>query len=115
MNYEELNKLQTNSENNPLTEARYRQFVRNFPKQVSVIVDIGCNNGKGGAVVRSMMPPGVKLYGLDCVKDRLDQVPPNVYEKTFYGLADKILEEVDIYSGGKHPADDRTLVVLKVK
>ena len=31
------------------------------------------------------------------------------------GLADKILEEVDTYSGGTHPADDRTLVVLKVK
>jgi sigma-B regulation protein RsbU (phosphoserine phosphatase) len=31
------------------------------------------------------------------------------------GLADKILEEVDTYSGGRHPADDRTLVVLKVK
>ncbi len=31
------------------------------------------------------------------------------------GLADKILEEVDAFSGGRHPADDRTLVVLKVK
>jgi sigma-B regulation protein RsbU (phosphoserine phosphatase) len=30
------------------------------------------------------------------------------------GLADKILEELDSFSGGAHPADDRTLVVLKV-
>jgi sigma-B regulation protein RsbU (phosphoserine phosphatase) len=30
-------------------------------------------------------------------------------------LADKILEEVDRFSGGQHPSDDRTLVVLKVK
>jgi phosphoserine phosphatase RsbU/P len=30
------------------------------------------------------------------------------------GLADKILEEVDSFSGGLHPADDRTLLVLKV-
>jgi len=30
------------------------------------------------------------------------------------GLADRILEEVDHFSGGLHPADDRTLVVLKV-
>ncbi|HWF40284.1 MAG TPA: SpoIIE family protein phosphatase [Candidatus Acidoferrales bacterium] len=29
-------------------------------------------------------------------------------------IADRILEEVDRFSGGKHPADDRTLVVLKV-
>jgi len=30
------------------------------------------------------------------------------------GLADRILEEIDRFSGGKHPTDDRTLVVLKV-
>jgi serine phosphatase RsbU (regulator of sigma subunit) len=31
------------------------------------------------------------------------------------GIADKILEEVDAFSGGAHPFDDRTLLVLKVK
>ncbi len=31
------------------------------------------------------------------------------------GLADKILEEADSFSGGMHPADDRTLLVLKVR
>ena len=31
------------------------------------------------------------------------------------GVADRILEAVDEFSGGAHPADDRTLVVLKVK
>jgi phosphoserine phosphatase RsbU/P len=30
------------------------------------------------------------------------------------GIADRILEEVDRFSGGAHPFDDRTLVVLKV-
>jgi sigma-B regulation protein RsbU (phosphoserine phosphatase) len=30
------------------------------------------------------------------------------------GIADYILEGADRFSGGKHPADDRTLVVLKV-
>ena len=29
------------------------------------------------------------------------------------GIADKILEAADAFSGGKHPLDDRTLVVLK--
>ena len=31
------------------------------------------------------------------------------------GLADQILEEADSFSGGLHPADDRTLLVLKVR
>jgi phosphoserine phosphatase RsbU/P len=31
------------------------------------------------------------------------------------GIADRILEEIDRFSGGKHPTDDRTIVVLKVE
>ena len=31
------------------------------------------------------------------------------------GIADKILELADAFSGGQHPSDDRTLIVLKVK
>jgi sigma-B regulation protein RsbU (phosphoserine phosphatase) len=31
------------------------------------------------------------------------------------GIADRILEEADAFSGGQHPADDRTIVVLKVQ
>jgi phosphoserine phosphatase RsbU/P len=31
------------------------------------------------------------------------------------GIADRILEEVDAFSGGAHAFDDRTLLVLKVK
>lgn len=31
------------------------------------------------------------------------------------GIADKILEAADTFSGGQHPADDRTLIVLKVR
>jgi sigma-B regulation protein RsbU (phosphoserine phosphatase) len=45
----------------------------------------------------------------------LAEIVANHHHLSADGLADKILEEVDIYSGGKHPADDRTLVVLKVK
>jgi phosphoserine phosphatase RsbU/P len=36
-------------------------------------------------------------------------------ELTADGLADKILEEADAFSGGQHPADDRTLLVLRVR
>ena len=37
------------------------------------------------------------------------------YSQSADGIADRILEEVDKFSGGKHPTDDRTLVVLKVR
>jgi sigma-B regulation protein RsbU (phosphoserine phosphatase) len=36
------------------------------------------------------------------------------HDKPADAIADSILEEVDRFSGGKHPADDRTLVVVKM-
>jgi phosphoserine phosphatase RsbU/P len=46
---------------------------------------------------------------------RLAQIIAATHELTADGIADHILEEVDAFSGGQHPFDDRTLVVLKVK
>lgn len=45
----------------------------------------------------------------------LAKIVANHHRLSADALADKILEEVDAYSGGKHPADDRTLVVLRVR
>ncbi|HTS13270.1 MAG TPA: SpoIIE family protein phosphatase [Candidatus Limnocylindrales bacterium] len=47
-----------------------------------------------------------------------DRIAKLIFEKrqlSADGIADYILEEVDRFSGGRHPFDDRTLVVLKVK
>jgi SAM-dependent methyltransferase len=102
--YEQINKLQKNSEDNPLTPARYRQFVRHFPKNPESILDVGCNNGRGGVVMRQLLPQNVKLYGIECVRDRIDQIPPGVYKNVFYGLANKIpLEDnsVDVIVAGE--------------
>ena len=46
---------------------------------------------------------------------RLAQIISTTHEQTCDAIADHILEEVDAFSGGAHPFDDRTLVVLKVK
>lgn len=47
--------------------------------------------------------------------DRVARIIAENAALTADGLADRILEAVDDFSGGAHPADDRTLVVLKVK
>jgi sigma-B regulation protein RsbU (phosphoserine phosphatase) len=47
--------------------------------------------------------------------DRVCKLIAEHHDFTPDGLADRILEELDRFSGGAHPADDRTLVVLKVK
>jgi sigma-B regulation protein RsbU (phosphoserine phosphatase) len=47
--------------------------------------------------------------------DRVCKLISEHHEVAPDALADRILEELDRFSGGAHPADDRTLVVLKVK
>jgi phosphoserine phosphatase RsbU/P len=47
--------------------------------------------------------------------DRICRLIAQHHELSANEIADKILEEVDKFSNGAHPADDRTLVVLKVK
>ena len=47
--------------------------------------------------------------------ERLAQIITAHHAQSVDAIADYILEEVDAFTGGAHPFDDRTLVVLKVK
>jgi phosphoserine phosphatase RsbU/P len=47
--------------------------------------------------------------------NRVAKIIEESHEDKADGIADRILEEVDSFSGGRHPADDRTLVVLRVR
>jgi len=46
---------------------------------------------------------------------RVSQIVTENQDLSADGIADKILELTDAFSGGQHPSDDRTLIVLKVK
>jgi len=88
-NYEELNLRQPESEKDPFTEDRYRQFYRFFPKMASKVLDIGCNTGRGGEVLKSL-DARLMIHGLDAVKDRLDRLPAGVYQDVVHGLSTEI-------------------------
>ncbi len=47
--------------------------------------------------------------------ERLGKIISDKKEQSSDAIADQVLEEVHSFSGGRHPFDDRTLVVLKVK
>ena len=74
MNYEELNLQQPESEEDPFTENRYRQFYKHFPEGTLTVLDIGCNTGRGGAMLK-LLSPELKIHGLDVVQARLDRLP----------------------------------------
>lgn len=96
--YEELNTQQADSEKDPFTEDRYRQFHKFFPVNARTVLDIGCNTGGGGRVLRELQEE-LLIYGLDIVKDRLDRLPKEVYQQAIYGSSSEI------------PCDDHTFDV----
>jgi len=94
--YEALNLLQTESEQDPFTEERYHQFYKLLPPGARSVLDIGCNTGRGGSVLKSL-DTNLKVYGLDAVKDRLDRLPKQVYEEGVHGYSTKIPNEDGTY------------------
>jgi SAM-dependent methyltransferase len=88
----EFNRGQDYSEEDNFTSERYVQFLRHFPKDARDVLDIGCNTGRGGQILK-LQNPHLRIVGLDCVPDRLEKVPSNVFERTICGFADDIALE----------------------
>lgn len=114
--YETQNLKQHGSEHDSFTEDRYSQFFSFFPEKYQEILDIGCNTGRGGLRLNELAPNS-NLLGLDCVKNRLDNLP-TCYSQGVYGLSTDIpLEDrcIDAIVAGEflehlYPADvDQTL------
>lgn len=95
-NYEALNLTQPESEIDPFTEDRYRQFHRFLPAGTRSVLDIGCNTGRGGSVLKAL-DGSLKMYGLDAVRARLDRLPKDVYEEGVHGYSTKIPNEDGTY------------------
>jgi sigma-B regulation protein RsbU (phosphoserine phosphatase) len=61
--------------------------------------------------IGDVQAPGGEFFG----HGRVAKILTGHAHSSADGIADRILEEADAFSGGQHPADDRTLVVLKVQ
>jgi SAM-dependent methyltransferase len=86
MDLVERNLLQTVSEADPFTEERYRQFMAWLPAGCRDVLDVGCNTGRGGRVLKQLRP-ALRLRGMDIVQSRLDRLPAQVYDGTVCGSA----------------------------
>jgi len=91
-NYVELNKAQEVSESDPFTADRYAQFFRHFPDSVRTVLDVGCNTGRGGAVLKQLNP-ALNLIGLDCVDSRLERISRTIYDRTICSYSTDIRAE----------------------
>lgn len=96
VNYPGINLQQNQSESDPFTKDRYKQFFRYFPKGTKMVLDVGCNTGRGGKILKEANPE-LFIVGLDCVKERLCRLAPDVYERSICGYSTKIEEEASSY------------------
>jgi len=96
MDHATLNQLQEGSETDPFTESRYAQFAKLLPPGSLKILDVGCNTGRGGAVLNRLRPD-LQLFGLDLLQSRLDRLPRDVYSGTVCGSATQIPSEDEAY------------------
>jgi 2-polyprenyl-3-methyl-5-hydroxy-6-metoxy-1,4-benzoquinol methylase len=75
------NKIQVISETDGFTLERYRQFMQYFNKD-SKILDIGCNTGRGGKLIKEVYPL-TTLYGIELVSERIEKIPEGTYNKVY--------------------------------
>lgn len=67
---------------------RYQQFARHLPASAIKVIDVGCAEGRGGRELKAIRPD-IELVGLDCVEDRLAELPA-CYSRKILGLTNQI-------------------------
>lgn len=87
--YADLNKHQVTAEVDNFTIQRYAQFYKHFDAQDVQVLDIGCNTGRGGQVLKTANPR-LRITGLDVVGERLDKIPKGLYDRLILNSADSI-------------------------
>ncbi|WP_457095919.1 methyltransferase domain-containing protein [Lysobacter sp. P5_B9] len=88
-NYEQLNIGQPESETDPFTEDRYRQFEQFIPSVAKSILDVGCNTGRGGRILKERRPH-LRIAGMDAVQSRVQSLSSEVYSDRLHGLSTQI-------------------------
>jgi ubiquinone/menaquinone biosynthesis C-methylase UbiE len=96
--YADQNAEQTVALEDGFSIDRYSQFARHLPSGPLSILDVGCAEGRGGAHLKSLRPD-IRLSGLDCVPERLAELPSQ-YDGRILGLTNRI------------PLEDRTINVI---
>jgi len=72
---ERINREQRDSEVDPFTERRYRQFARHLGSGFTgQVLDVGCNTGRGGRALAAAVS-NVTLDGVELLEDRITRIP----------------------------------------
>jgi ubiquinone/menaquinone biosynthesis C-methylase UbiE len=97
------NRSQACSETDSFTPERYGQFYSHFPRDAKTVLDVGCNTGRGGKVLKARNP-SLEITGLDFVPERIAVLDRNVYTHAVCGSSTAIPAKdasVDVIVGGE--------------
>lgn len=97
--YEINNSKQFWSETDPFTINRYKQFFKYFKHNENIILDVGCNTGRGGETLKKIKPSLV-LIGIDIVEKRVQRIQNGIYDKLLISSSTNI------------PLDEKTVDVI---
>ncbi len=91
-----LNREQRASESDPFTVGRYEQFVSYFSTSTLDVLDVGCNTGRGGTIMKNLRP-NLHITGLDCVPERVAALDPRAYDAKICGFSNAVPCEADSF------------------
>jgi len=76
----QANRERASAQSDPFTRERYRQMAGFLPRRDGLrILDVGSGVGRGGGEVKRLLP-SARLTGLDCVPERVESLPKDLYE-----------------------------------
>ncbi len=75
-----FNQQQVWSETDSFALERYAQFLRHFTADAVHILDVGCNTGRGGQLLKQQRSY-LQLCGIDLLDDRIRRIPPGIYDR----------------------------------
>jgi len=76
----QVNRDRESAQSDPFTVERYRQMARFLPRREGLrILDVGSGIGRGGREIKRLFP-SARLTGLDCVPERVEALPKEIYE-----------------------------------
>lgn len=85
----QANRAQGFSETDTFTPARYKQMHSHFPAQTKAVLDVGCNTGRGGQMLKTCNA-SLDLTGFDCVPERVKALDKAIYQDALCGFSTAI-------------------------
>jgi cyclopropane fatty-acyl-phospholipid synthase-like methyltransferase len=94
---EQIDREQSDSEVDPFTEGRYRQFARHLGSGFAgEALDVGCNTGRGGRAFRAAVS-NATVDGVELVAERIQCVSAGIYRTVYQGFLGDVPDEAGPY------------------